>query len=299
MVHNSHKKWREAFGTGNMCGQQDLIEDYGITKAQFRSLRRSNPTIPYTLEIESSSYWGNYEREFLGYAIGILDDVQMHIEFADTERLMFWKEVFNKDEAPDFDEALEDYELLRDYLYETFQDCDDWWQLTFYGIDWDSDKNILKVQLVKPLSKYWEDIIIPRMKTFFEKKIYKHLKDNDKLISIRLYDKNRDLVKEYEINNAEDTPKNEPTTPAPRFSYPIQCREYLNTLAEDYPLNNAVIFFKSPVTNVIEVRHVFAESTNECLIWAQQRLEEYTQLNIPFAIYRNGLLFETQGELFD
>ena len=86
-------------------------------------------------------------------------------------------------------------------MLETFQEVDDWEQLTFYNIDWDimhkNGSNVLKVQLTKPLSKEWEDIIIPRMKTFFDKKIYEYLKEDDKLISITLCDRKGEVVKEY------------------------------------------------------------------------------------------------------
>lgn len=51
--------------------------------------------------------------------MGILDDVQMYIHSAEKELTMFWDDVFGIT-PPDFEEALEVYELLRDYLFETF-----------------------------------------------------------------------------------------------------------------------------------------------------------------------------------
>lgn len=163
-------------------------------------MRNSKPIIPYTLEVECTSYQGNFEREFLGYAIGILDDCQMRIDHSDEERAMFWKEVFGK-EAIDFEEAYESYELYKDFLLETFQECDDWEQLTFYTIDWNilhkNGSNVLKIQLAKPLSREWEEIIIPRMKAFFDKKVYEYLKEDYELISITLCDRRGRVVKEY------------------------------------------------------------------------------------------------------
>ena len=198
MVYKYHQKWRDQHPKdSSVFDTYDLMPE---EKKLVFNMRRSKPTIPYTLEVECSSYWGNFEREFLGYAIGILDDVQMHIDHSEEERAMFWKEVFGK-EAISFREASESYELYRDFLLETFQECDDWEQLSFYTIDWDimykNGSNVLKIQLAKPLSRELEEIIIPRMRAFFDKKIYEFLKEDDKLISITLCDRKGEVVKEY------------------------------------------------------------------------------------------------------
>lgn len=199
MVYKYHQKWRDLRGQdSDVWDVCDLPEE---EKKLVYNMRKSKPIIPYTLEVECTSYWGNFEREFLGYAIGILDDCQMRLDHSDKERAMFWKEVFNK-EAIDFEEASESYELYRDYLLETYQECDDWEQLTFYTIDWDiyhkNGSNVLKIQLAKPLSKELEEIIIPRMRAFFSNKIYEYLKpEDDELISITLCDRKGYVVKEY------------------------------------------------------------------------------------------------------
>ena len=198
MVYKPHQIWRDKLGIG--AGWQDIPSEYHF-KNHLKNLRRSHPIIPYTLEVECNSYWGSFEREFIAYSMGILDDVQMDIDFAEEERTMFWKEVFGKDTLIEFDEALETYELLRDYLFETFQDVDDWEQLTFYQIDWDimhrNGSNVLKIQLAQPLSYYWENIIIPRMKDFFNKKPYEYMDKDAELISITLCDRTGNVVKEY------------------------------------------------------------------------------------------------------
>ena len=198
MVYKYHQKWRNTHLDDSSVW--DVCELSPEEKKQVYNMRKSKPIIPYTLEIECTSYWGNFEREFLGYSIGILDDVQMDINHSEEERVLFWKEVFNK-EPIDFEETTESYDLYKDYLLETFQDCDDWEQLTFYHIDWDimhkNGSNVLKIQLIKPLSREWEEIIIPRMKAFFDKKIYEYLKDEDELISITLCDRKGWVVKEY------------------------------------------------------------------------------------------------------
>ena len=198
MVYKYHQKWRDQHPEdSSVWDTYDLTQE---EKKQVFNMRKSKPTIPYTLEIECSSYWGNFEREFIGYSMGILDDVQMHIDYSEEERALFWKEVYNR-EPIDFEEATESYELYRDYLLETFMVDDDWEQLSFYYIDWEifhrNKSNVLKIQLAKPLSRELEEIIIPRMKAFFDKKIYEYLKEDDELISITLCDRKGEVVKEY------------------------------------------------------------------------------------------------------
>lgn len=198
MVYKYHQKWRDTHPIDSSVW--DIYDLSSEEKKLVRNMRKGKPVIPYTLEIECTSYWGNFEREFLGYAIGVLDDCQMDLDHSDVERALFWREVFGK-EPINFKEAFESYKLYKDYLLETFQEVDDWEQLTFYSIDWDimhkNGSNILKVQLAKPLSKEWKDIIIPRMRAFFIDKVYPYLKEGDKLISITLCDRKGNVVKEY------------------------------------------------------------------------------------------------------
>lgn len=197
MVYKYHQIWRDKLGIG--AGWQNIPSEYNF-KTHLKNLRRSHPRIPYTLEIECNSYWGNFEREFIAYSMGILDDVQMDINHSEEELAMFWDEVFGI-ESPDFAEALEVYELLQDYLFETFQDVDDWEQLTFYQIDWDimhkEKRDVLKIQLAKPLNEYWESIIIPRMKNFFVERPYRWMTKDAELIDIRLCNSKGNVVKEY------------------------------------------------------------------------------------------------------
>lgn len=197
MVYKYHQKWRDSHPEDSSVWDTcDLNKE---EKKQVFNMRNSKPIVPYTIEVGCSSYWGNFEREFIAYSLGILDDVQMDIRHSEEELEMFWKEVFNK-EAPDFEEALESYDLLKYYLLETFQDVDDWWQLTFYQIDWEvmhrEKRNVLKIQLAKPLSTQWEEIIIPRMKKFFDRKIYEHIDKDAELEYIYLKDR-KGVVKEY------------------------------------------------------------------------------------------------------
>lgn len=195
MVYKEHELWRDEVGLDSgIFDTSELSEDLAELVEQMRD---SNPVIPYTLEIECDSYWGSFEREFVAYSMGILDDVQMNTRHSEEYLEMFWQEVFGRSHL-DFEYALEHYVLLQDYLLETFQECDDWEQLTFYSIDWDAwhkeKREVLKIQLAKPLDANWEGYIIPRMKAFFAEHIYD---DEAKLISIKLFDQNGQVVKEY------------------------------------------------------------------------------------------------------
>ena len=197
MVYRYHRFIREEFGQQDSSYWYDE-PDSELSK-RIRNIRRGNPRIPYVLEIECNSYWGNFEREFVAYSMGILDDVQ-HGRHSEEELEMFWTEVFSK-QPPTFEEALDNYPLLKDYLLETFQDVDDWSQLTFYQIDWKAmhkeKREVLRIQLAKPLNEYWEGIIIPRMKDFFTKKVYEWMRKDTELLNIRLYNSKRELLKEY------------------------------------------------------------------------------------------------------
>ena len=151
MVYKEHEIWRDEVGLDSaVFDLSDLSEDQ---KELVYKMQDSQPVIPYTLEIECTDYWGSFEREFIAYSLGILDDVQMDIRYAEEYLEMFWQEVFGRSHL-DFEYALEHYVLLQDYLFETFQECDDWEQLTFYSIDWSvmhkDRRDVLKIQLAKP-----------------------------------------------------------------------------------------------------------------------------------------------------
>ena len=195
MIYKEHAVWRDAVGLDS--GVFDTYDMSDDQKELIESMRDDQPVIPYTLEVECDSYWGSFEREFVAYSMGILDDVQMNIRHSEEELEMFWQDVFGRSHI-DFEYALEHYVLLQDYLFETFQECDDWEQLTFYSIDWDTmhkeKRDVLKIQLAKPLDEYWEGIKIPRMKAFFAEHIYE---DKAKLISIKLLDGQGNILKNY------------------------------------------------------------------------------------------------------
>ena len=167
--------------------------------------------VPYKLILVSNSWVGNFERELIGYAMGCLDDVQMEIDFAYEERAMFWKDIYNEDVPRVYFDDNDDYNLMSDFLLETYQTVDDWSQNTFYIVEGgthiktlktsDSDSCII-IQLAKPLDEHWESIIIPRIKSFFENKVYSHLRDEAKIVRLCLVDANNNIIKDYLSGNS-------------------------------------------------------------------------------------------------
>lgn len=155
----------------------------------------------YILRIRTDSYAGNFERELIAYSFGILDEIQMEIEFAPE-----YLEDFHASENMTYDDC---YALLEDYLFERYQSVDDWEQMTFYGYYKDTDKydfDSAAVYIYKLLPSHWEERIIRRIKKFFDggyKKVYlerykefKTKTDFPKLISIELFEKGN-LIKTY------------------------------------------------------------------------------------------------------
>lgn len=150
----------------------------------------------YELIIKTNSYVGNFERELISYAFGTLDNVQMEMGsfHGDYEMDLFWKEEFGTDRKGYYD----DYDLKDKYLFETFQDVDDWEQMIFYYMI--DGYNTLAVQLYQPLDEFWEEIVIRRIKKFFEIKPCKYshtISEDCKLIDLYLIDSSQNIIKRY------------------------------------------------------------------------------------------------------
>lgn len=73
--------------------------------------------------------------------------------------------------------------IYDEFLCFTNQDVDDWEEVTFYNIfNYESgDATAVYVQLNLPLTEYFENIIIPRIKKFFELDIYNRIKNYEYL----------------------------------------------------------------------------------------------------------------------
>lgn len=200
---------------------------------------RRKQIAPYRLCIHTDDYTGNFERELIGYALGVLDEEQEEnlspYDPDDYCKHWFYQDVMARKEhgiygyydalttkykeVTGFDDELDywDNPLLNEYLLETYQDVDDWQQNTFYYIDKyfkdeKYDCNSLYIQLDKPLSTIWEEIIISRIIKFFkDTRIRKEefgtlqFADWDKrhLISIELIDDKDNIIKNYNFGEYE------------------------------------------------------------------------------------------------
>ena len=158
---------------------------------------------PYRLCIHTSDYTGNFERELVGYCLGVLDER--------TEEDLSQK--FKEETG--FDDLLtrNEHPLMAEYLLETYRDVDDWEQMTFYYIDkYFKDKeyncNSLYIQLDKPLNDIWEEIVITRIFEFFRdirirgERCLQFADWNErKCISVELIDENDNVIKEYKTED--------------------------------------------------------------------------------------------------
>ena len=189
---------------------------------------------PYRLCIHTDDYTGNFERELVGYCLGVLDSYTEENLFSydndDYCKHWFYQDVMARSEkqyymdlskefynTTGYEDVLtfEDNPLIKDYLFETYQEVDDWEQFTFYYIskyfkDKEWNCNSLYIQLDKPLNEIWENIIIRRIIKFFKderirQEEYGCLKfanwNERHLISIELVDDKDNVVKEYNLTD--------------------------------------------------------------------------------------------------
>lgn len=155
----------------NKYGKVEVSNPIGRIRKECGFMKRTIES-PYLLVLKSTDWVGNFERELIGYSMGILDDVQMDINHSEEEREQFWKDMveqkktgplFSFEHVPGYCEASEEYPLLREFLDETYQTVDDWEQSTFYNVDGLGELSELKIQLTKPLIDEYEAVIIERM----------------------------------------------------------------------------------------------------------------------------------------
>lgn len=149
----------------------------------------------YLLRIICTGWTGNFERELLAYALGCLDDMQMG-DFAEEEMAAFWQEEYGmkppEDQATLYDRQFIEntgYDILADYLAETYQEVDDWHQNTFYNVRGiDKTTSEIFIQLVKPLPDHVLLSFVNRTNLFFERRIYEYLTPKESLVKIVLED---------------------------------------------------------------------------------------------------------------
>ena len=82
--------------------------------------------------------------------------------------------------------------------------------------------------------------------------------------------------------------------------------ECLNKLEEvsSQGLLSAIIFFRSPLSDMVEERHIWANSNSELIEWLSRILDKYNEIEktsefkIPYAAYLNNCLYRCEGTLF-
>lgn len=68
MVYKHHQKWRDEHPVDSSVW--DICDLSREEKKQVNNMRKSKPIIPYTLEIECTSYWAALKGSFLGILLG-------------------------------------------------------------------------------------------------------------------------------------------------------------------------------------------------------------------------------------
>lgn len=77
------------------------------------------------------------------------------------------------------------------------------------------------------------------------------------------------------------------------------CLKRLVDVSERFPgVYSAIVFFKSPWSNIIEERHIYADVDYESKLWLQRMIEFYHNSGIAFAAYANGALEQSEGNLW-
>lgn len=81
----------------------------------------------------------------------------------------------------------------------------------------------------------------------------------------------------------------------------LQCKLKLasfNSIRNLTGLQYAVIFFKGSISHEVEERHIFSFNGAEVSIWVEEREKSCEKFKQPYAVYYNGELDGSEGELF-
>lgn len=155
------------------------------------------------LVIKTNSYAGNFERELIGYTFGVLEAVQMEIDYAENERDAFWQEVMGKASREKYvDSSFPLWQFLDDSCV---SEHDGEYYSTFYAIAEghngenyysDSNKNI-HLYLLKEFDAIWLPIIISRIKKFFSQSVCNpdnssYMRDLE-LLGLELYENGKSI----------------------------------------------------------------------------------------------------------
>ena len=64
-------------------------------------------------------------------------------------------------------------------------------------------------------------------------------------------------------------------------------------------LHTAIIYFRSPVTEEIEERHIYADEYTEVVEWLNNITTKYREANFTFITYLNNHIEEMNGKEFE
>lgn len=187
---------------------------------------------PFYLQLTFDKYTGNFEREFVSYVLGVLDEVQLSIDYDDRNQFM---KLCQTEEGMSEDEC---FAYIEDHFFETYQEVDDWEQVTFYNIAWGVDGTKIKketncnsilLQLAhKPTEEFMERLIRRGVKFCFTEELktwgtateYGHdASSQPSEFSIALLDEDKTILEQLFYACDEDFKPEELSRNKPRMTY--------------------------------------------------------------------------------
>lgn len=186
----------------------------------------------YYLVIHTDSYAENFERELISYCIGIIPPECG--DYAKTFEKIFWNNEVSSsiNSYEEYKKSIEekkkvfgDCDISEDkftYFYENYLvksdifnglfHYDSFYDLDFYYNQNSLDLNTICIFLNEIPDERFEEILVRRIKNFFDKNVYKVVKDFEclsqfeelstekggfKLLDLELIDKDKNLIKKY------------------------------------------------------------------------------------------------------
>lgn len=166
-------------------------------------------------DIDSLEEYIDFTTEYYNISnkLEILETLLKNIENYNS-KINNFKETVKTSEILEKDKLLK---LYSDYLYYSIQNVDDRKENTFFNIEnfyrnEEYNCDTICIQLKEPLDKYLEDIIIPRIKEFFENDIFniiedyrwvcefgnkRNLTEKLELIDLELVNSSNEIIKKY------------------------------------------------------------------------------------------------------
>lgn len=174
----------------------------------------------YLLKIKTDDYAGNYERELVAYALGILS-VSCMYDYLNGDPFYqeifkkYFKKYWKKEGCRDYEEYLQKHpdaastdkytHFYKNMLHPTWQCVDDWEEETFYNIYHKDGGRTIIIQ-IRDAEFAGTEVgkrLLKRIRKFFKKgyacRIAKSYKNPPKLLSLALFDTNEQLVKEFPV----------------------------------------------------------------------------------------------------